>query len=236
MGLSASFIDMTAPPSLPRSFTAFDGGRLIAAGSLSEVALAMVRAGIGDSPTTALIFDDRTGGVIDFHLQGSPDEIEARAARQVAALQGTPGAPSPRRGPGRPRLGVVSRELTLLPRHWAWLAAQRGGASATVRRLVDEARRRSEGQDRVRSAQDATYRFLSAAAGDYPGYEEAIRALFRSDGPAFEARIADWPDDLRAYTLRLAAPALKSAEGDASATTRSANDGAAASPPPASRG
>jgi hypothetical protein len=101
---------------------------------------------------------------------------------------------------------VVSKEVTLLPRHWAWLAAQRGGASATLRRLVDRARRQGAAEDRVCTAQDATYRFLSALAGDLPGFEEAIRALYRSDGAAFEKRSAAWPDDLRDYALRLAGP------------------------------
>jgi hypothetical protein len=164
----------------------------------------MRRAGAAEGPRTALIFRDDTGAIVDFDLGGTDEEVVARAPRVVAALQR---AIEPR-GRGRPRLGVVSREVTLLPRHWAWLSAQRGGASATLRRLVDDARRMNHEQDGIRAAQDATYRFLSAIAGDFPGYEEAIRALFRSDRPAFDAHIAVWPEDLRAYTLHLAHPAL----------------------------
>ena len=108
------------------------------------------------------------------------------------------------RGPGRPRLGVVPREVTLLPRHWQWLSGQPGGASVALRRLVDEARRASVGADRVRRSQEVAYRFMSALTGNLPGFEEAIRALFAGDGVAFEARVADWPEDVRTYARMLA--------------------------------
>jgi hypothetical protein len=211
---------MTIDPT-PPSFTVFDDGHRIASGSLAEVAVEMLRKGAGDGPRTALIFHDATGSVIDFDLAGSRSEIEARAERREAALQHSRDPHGPGRGPGRPRLGVVSREVTLLPRHWAWLSAQRGGASATLRRLVDDARRQNQAEDQIRAAQDTTYRFLSALAGDFRGYEEAIRALFRSDRAAFEASISTWPEDLRAYTLCLATSAL----GDPTS-----------SPPPAEQG
>ena len=190
------------------TFSAFDEGRLIASGTLAEVAIELLRIGADQGPRTALIFSDLTGGVIDFDLGGPRAEIEARADRRVAALRRAGDDEAPHRGRGRPRLGVVSREVTLLPRHWAWLSAQRGGASATLRRLVDDARRTHEARDRARKAQDATYRFLSAVAGDFAGYEETIRALFRSDRSAFQTHSSSWPDDLRAYALRLAAPAM----------------------------
>ena len=112
--------------------------------------------------------------------------------------------PSAPRGPGRPKLGVVAREVTLLPRHWDWLAQQPGGASVAFRRLVDAARRSGEDGDRVRRAQDAAYRFMSAMAGDRPHYEEAIRALFANDPARFEKLIAGWPADVRDHTLMLA--------------------------------
>lgn len=201
----------TPTPALTR-YTAFDGGRRIASGTLAEVAAQMRAAGLARGARTALIFDDATGRVVDFDLGGTDEEVEARARQRGAAPRGGAASGTRPRGPGRPRLGVVSREVTLLPRHWAWLAAQRGGASATLRRLVDQARRDGEAEDRVRAAQDATYRFLSAIAGDREGYEEAIRALFRSERTAFEERTAPWPDDLRQYTLRLAAPAFADPE------------------------
>jgi hypothetical protein len=105
------------------------------------------------------------------------------------------------RGPGRPKLGVTAREITLLPRHWEWLSAQSGGASAALRRLVDEAQRKGGGDGRA--GRDAAYRFMQATCGDRPGYEEALRALYRGDGAAFEQRIADWPEDIRAYVGHL---------------------------------
>lgn len=199
---------MTDLPTSPQAtFSAFDDGRLIATGTLAEVAVEMLRKGLGEGPRTALIIHDQTGGVIDFDLGAPHSDIEARALHRAAALARS-GERSTHRGRGRPRLGVVSREVTLLPRHWAWLSAQRGGASATLRRLVDDARRTHEAQDRVREAQDATYRFLSALAGDLPGYEETIRALFRSDESSFRTHSSGWPDDLRSFALRLAAPAM----------------------------
>jgi hypothetical protein len=110
------------------------------------------------------------------------------------------------RGRGRPRLGVVAREVTLLPRHWDWLAAQPGGASAALRRLIDSARHADAGRTAARQAQERAYRAMLALAGDLPGYEDACRALFGGDPDGFAARIADWPADVRAYALELARP------------------------------
>lgn len=113
-------------------------------------------------------------------------------------------APEPR-GRGRPKLGVTAREITLLPRQWEWLAAQPGGASAALRRLVDEARRKGEGADDPRRRRDAAYHFMQAACGDRPGYEEALRALYQGDGARFDALVAGWPKDIGAYLSRLLA-------------------------------
>jgi hypothetical protein len=109
--------------------------------------------------------------------------------------------PSAPRGPGRPKLGVVAREVTLLPRHWEWLNAQRGGASVALRKVVDEARRASGDRDRERAARDAAYRFMSAMAGDRRGFEEASRALFAGDRPRFEQHTVAWPEDIRTYAI-----------------------------------
>ena len=122
----------------------------------------------------------------------------ARPSRLEAAAVSAP------RGPGRPKLGVVAREVTLLPRHWEWLARQPGGASVAIRKLVEAASRTGEDKDRIRQAQEAAYRFMSVTAGNRPHYEEAIRALFAGDASRFEQRIAEWPDDIRAHTSRLA--------------------------------
>ena len=119
-----------------------------------------------------------------------------------------PGIRRPR-GPGRPKLGVVAREITLLPRHWEWLAQQAGGASVAIRKLVEEARRTGEDKDRIRQAQEAAYRFMSAMAGNRPHYEDAIRALFADDPAGFEKLIAEWPADVRDHALTLAERAFR---------------------------
>lgn len=195
--------------------TAFDGDRRLASGPLAEVAVA-VKGALGESRShDILVFEDATGRVVDLDLRGSPEEVAARHRLREAATIATAGpARGSRRGPGRPRLGVVSREVTLLPRHWAWLGAQRGGASAALRRLVDQARRVNEGHDQLRASQDAAYRFMSAVGGDRPGFEEAVRALFRGERDRFEAETGSWPADLRAHALRLAAPALGAVSPD----------------------
>ncbi|SMF20694.1 hypothetical protein SAMN06265365_104257 [Tistlia consotensis] len=200
---------MTDP--LARPCTAFEGQRLLRAGSLVEVALAVRDATARAPDAPLLVFDDATGRVVDLDLRGSEAELIERLS-QPAALAGRASRPPARqdaasaepRGRGRPKLGVVAREVTLLPRHWEWLAAQPGGASAALRRLVEEARRSDGPHQRRRAAQEAAYRFLSALAGDLPGYEEACRALFADDRPGFERQIAGWPADLRAYAVRLA--------------------------------
>ncbi|WP_218823516.1 DUF2239 family protein [Inquilinus limosus] len=182
---------MTATAATP--CTAFEGQSLLRAGPLIELALA-VKAASGP----VLVFDDATGRVVDLDLRGSDAEIVARLA---PAESGEPAEP---RGRGRPKLGVVGREVTLLPRHWEWLAAQPGGASVALRRLVDEARRAGGAAQRRRAAREAGYRVMSAMAGDLPGFEEASRALFAGDRARFEQETAAWPADLRAYVTRLA--------------------------------
>jgi hypothetical protein len=187
--------------------TAFEGQQLLSAGPLSEVALAVQRASQAGASGPLLVFDDATGHVIDLDLRGSKADIVARLAQ--AAEQAEPGTPASSAAPepagrGRPKLGVVGREVTLLPRQWDWLAVQPGGASVTLRKLVEEARRNGAAKQKAREAQEAAYRFMSAVAGDLPGYEEATRALFAGDRAAFERQIAGWPDDVRAFAMRLA--------------------------------
>ncbi len=124
-------------------------------------------------------------------------------------------APPPNRGPGRPKLGVVAREITLLPRHWEWLAQQTGGASVAIRKLVDEARRSGDDKNRTRHAQEAAYRFMSAMAGNKPHFEEAVRALFAPNPPAFKELIAGWPAGVRDHAADLAEQAFNSAPAKA---------------------
>ena len=169
--------------------TAFLGHRKLLSGTLAEVALALRSLPEGAMP---LVFDDASGAVVDVDLSGSPAEVVARLA------------PPPVRG--RPRLGVIAREVTLLPRHWDWLATQPGGASVALRRLIEAARR--DAQAEAKAARDAAYRFMAAIAGDLPDYEEALRALFAGDRAAFAERLADWPADVRSHALALAEAGL----------------------------
>jgi len=180
----------------PRAYTAFAGDRQIAAGPLDTMLPQLKKWADGAPVELPLIFDDHTGRQVDFDLRGTVADVLSRAI--------------PPRGPGRPKLGVVPREISLLPRHWDWLEAQPNGASAAIRRLIDDARNREPDRQRSRQARDATSRMLTALAGNLPGYEEATRALYAADGSGFQRRIARWPADIRNYALRMAAPALSS--------------------------
>ncbi|WEK58784.1 MAG: DUF2239 family protein [Candidatus Brevundimonas phytovorans] len=183
------------------SCTAFAGNRLIASGPLSAV-LAAVKAA-HDAGEPVLIFDDADARPVEFDLRGDLADVMARL----------PSQPVEKRGPGRPRLGVTAREVTLLPRHWDWLAAQPGGASVALRKLVENALREAEGPDRVRRIREAAYRFMTALAGDQPGYEEATRMLFAGDGTAFDEAIQNWPTDVRDYARRLAEGGWNNGQG-----------------------
>ena len=182
------------------TFTAFIGERRLASGPAGDVALAVKRAARQqDEPI--IIFDDGTGRSIDFDLRGEDREVLARLAPPPSEETAPPSAP---RGRGRPRLGVIAREVTLLPRHWEWLNVQPGGASVALRKLVEEARRASGDKDRERQARDAAYHFMSTMAGNLPQFEEASRALFADDRRRFTGLIADWPADIRDHVVKLA--------------------------------
>jgi hypothetical protein len=157
-----------------------------------------------DPDAAILIFDDRTSRQVELDLRGNVADVLARfsAPPPDASANDTP------RGPGRPKLGVVSREVALLPRHWEWLGRQPGGASVALRKLIDEVRRQHAGRDQRREAQEAVYRFMSAIGGDLPGFEEATRALYASDRQRFDAEIEAWPADVRSHARKLAAPAF----------------------------
>ena len=197
------------------TYTAFAGHARIAAGPLPKVALVLKHAAPIAEPV--VIFSDRTGQPIDLDLRGSDREILARLPAEAGAATDQPaGEP---RGRGRPKLGVVAREVTLLPQHWEWLSAQPGGASVALRRLVEAARRDGRAADELRQRRDAAYHFMSAMAGDYPGFEEASRALFSGDGGRLRKLVARWPRDVRDHLLRLASPASNPASGPAAAET-----------------
>jgi uncharacterized protein len=184
-----------------RTFTAFLGESLIASGPI-ETMLPVVKAKFDQNESALLlIFEDQSGRQVDFALRGALNEVLARALP----------APS-RSGPGRPKLGVVSREVSLLPRHWAWLEQQPNGASAALRRLVDQARKRDPGEQRARQAREAAGRFMTAMAGNLPGYEEASRALYAVDRAHFEGLILRWPRDIRAYLQRRGEEAFRTGD------------------------
>jgi hypothetical protein len=174
-----------------RSYTAFAGTNLLASGTRDEVLAAMKSRFDQDGGTLILTFEDQTGRQVDFDLRGTLADVLARYR------------PAPRVGPGRPKLGVVAREVSLLPRHWEWLEQQPSGASAAIRRLVDEARKRDPTEQQARSAIVAAGRFLSAIAGNLPGYEEASRALYARKRKQFDDLIREWPGDIRLHAQRL---------------------------------
>ena len=192
--------------------TAFQGQRIIASGELAEVAQTLKAAHDADPTSRLLVFEDSTSALVEVDLRGSIDDL-FRSLRQPSVADAgdkeSPGRnPQEPRPAGRPKLGVVAREVTLLPRHWEWLNRQPGGASVALRKLVEEARKAFDGRDRVRQAQEVTYRFLLALGGNLPGYEEALRALFAGDRQRFEELLASWPGDVRDHAMGLALAAF----------------------------
>ncbi|MGY3584489.1 hypothetical protein ACVIGB_006453 [Bradyrhizobium sp. USDA 4341] len=186
------------------AYVAFEGEHRIGAGDLKEVARAAKQLLDRRKDAAILVFNGRTSALVDIDFRGSVDDVLERLPKLAPPLDEEPATPAGPRGPGRPKLGVVAREITLLPRHWDWLAQQKGGASVAIRKLIDEARRASGDKDRTRSAQDAAYRFMTTMAGNRPNYEDAIRALFAHDRRRFATLIADWPADIRDHAIRLA--------------------------------
>jgi len=166
------------------SYTAFVGDALVASGPLSHILPILKDRFKRNLSELVLVFEDDTGKQVDFDLSD-------------ASL-----AP-PRMGPGRPKLGVVSREITLLPRHWEWLEQQPNGASAAIRRMVERERRNRPDEQRSRMAIEATSRFITAMAGNLPGYEEASRALWAGNRERFDELVEPWPRDIRLHAQRL---------------------------------
>jgi len=161
------------------------------------------RLGRADN-STVLIFSDDTGKTMDFNFQGSVKDVLKRLEMFVARQEHRPVS-----GPGRPRLGVICREVSLLPRHWEWLASQPGGASAAIRKLIEEARKRSSTHLSVKEIQERVYRFMSVIAGDMEGYEEALRALYKADRRNFLLHIHGWPADVRTHVIEMAKPVFE---------------------------
>jgi hypothetical protein len=176
-------------------FTAFIGSRRLASGSLDQVALAAKKA-VDRGAHPVLIYNDHTGRAIDIDSRGSDAEVLARLAH--------PAPPTAPRGRGRPKLGVIAREITLLPRHWQWLGSQPGGASVAIRKLVETARRTNQEADQLRRRQEAAYHFMSAMAGNLANFEEASRSLFANDRERFDVLVGSWPADVRDHARKLA--------------------------------
>jgi uncharacterized protein len=196
-----------------KSYTAFYGSQRLASGELAQVATKVKDAINQEESETILIFDDLNGEIMEVDFRGTIDDVLKRLEKSSAKGDSPEVSankdPNALRGPGRPKLGVVSREVTLLPRHWDWLNSQPGGASVALRKLVDEARHINSSKDKVRHSQEAAYRFMSTIAGNLPGYEEAIRALFAGNRERFDDSIASWPADIREYALRFSKTALE---------------------------
>ncbi len=187
--------------------TAFAGTQRIASGELRHVALKAKLVFDNQPGQPILVFEDATGMVVELPLELPAGDL-LRTLNTEPGEPEEPSAPVPARGPGRPRLGVVAREVTLLPRHWQWLAAQPGGASVALRRLVEGARKVTVDGDRRGAAQEAAYRFMHALAGNLPDYENATRALFAGDVARFEETVARWPEDVREHASLLAVDAF----------------------------
>jgi hypothetical protein len=228
-------LGVNAPP--PPVYTAFLGTALVHTGPLPSVARACARAmNTHTGAGTPLVFDDRNGQLVELDLRGTPAEAAARATQMAKALAAAQTAPQSMstavssaapeataaaasaapRGRGRPQLGVVAREVTLLPRHWEWLALQPGGASVTLRKLIDEARRTTGSKNEVRVAQERCYRFMSPVAGNLTQFEDATRALFSGKLQAFESAIAAWPKEVARYAQQLASGAFPPASSGTS--------------------
>jgi len=184
------------------NYVAFVGPRRVAAGRLEEILPGLKERFERDASELVLIFEVETGRQIDVDLRGSLEEVLERYV------------PSAARGPGRPKLGVTSREVSLLPRHWDWLEEQPSGASAALRRLVEAAIKHEPGKERARRIRAALSRFLSAMAGDRPHYEEACRALFAGDTARFGALVERWPKDIREHAVQQAQAATAAEQED----------------------
>ena len=183
-----------------QTYTAFLGDAVAAEGALADVVMPLKRRIGAANHCEAIIFNDTTGAPFDFNFSGSEEDVQKRLDVFTSQPEES------RSGPGRPRLGVTCREVSLLPHHWEWLSAQPAGASAALRRLVDAARRHDSAPPSVRQVQERTYRFLSVVAGNREGFEDALRSLYRKDRKGFSRHMANWPPAIRAHALRLAKP------------------------------
>lgn len=197
---------------LPKQYTAFTGHQRVSSGDIASVAsVAKEYIDSCENSPSILIFDNQTSEQVEIDFRGSTSDLlkhiellKIALATEAPSDEETPApSPVPTGRSGRPKLGVVAKEVTLLPRHWEWLKSQRGGASATLRRLVEQARSEAVKEDKIREQQTAVYRFMTAIGGDLSGFEEAMRALYAFDENQFIAQIDAWPQDIRAHVMTL---------------------------------
>lgn len=184
------------------SYTAFAGERLISSGELKDMLLATKSFLNEKADAQVLIFEDQTGQQVDFDFRGTQEDVLRRLAYHPM-FKSEGGIQKLQAGPGRPKLGVVCREVSLLPRHWEWLEEQPGGISASIRRIVDEARKREPDKEQERSRRNAASRVMTVLAGNLPGYEEASRALFAGDWGKFDNEICNWPQEIKSYLKKI---------------------------------
>lgn len=192
-------------PKLGRPCTGFANTKKIASGEVTEVALKLKKYLEKEAHATVHIFDDRTCAPVEVDLRGSADAVLKRLK-----AAGSETGPEKSSGPGRPKLGVVSREISLLPRHWEWLALQPGGASVTLRKLVEEAKKKNHSRDEIRQSQEAAYKFMMTMAGNLPHFEDVLRAFYAKDEAKFEKLASDWPADIREHARKIGATFLNS--------------------------
>lgn len=183
---------------MEQNYIAFEGHDQFAEGSALEVAVKIKQRLVKNENASIILFDNKTGKQIDLDLSGTISEIKKRYAPKVKDSDDD----SPR--VGRPKLGVISKEVSLLPKHWEWLASQSTSASVTLRRLVEEAQKRNKDVDAVRMSQEACNRFITAMAGDLVGYEDALRALYAREEKTFKSYIHSWPKDIREQAMKYA--------------------------------
>ena len=179
-------------------YTAFAGNARVVTGNLQEVAIAVKECIDAGNLEPMRVFDHDSSAPVDLDVHGTRAEVSILYGQKPDNPQ-----PPVARGRGRPKLGVVGREVTLLPRHWEWLQAQRGGASVALRKLVGQARKDNKEVDELPQARNSVHSFMNAIAGNLAGFEEACRALFAADQRRFNFEIELWPDDIRAHVKHL---------------------------------
>ncbi|MDX9723291.1 MAG: DUF2239 family protein [Myxococcota bacterium] len=180
-----------ANPERRETYTAFVGSRRIASGELQDLLSIVVQSTSDEQRQSLIIFQDCSGQTIDFDLRGNVEEVLARLPEHPHLRA--------KASPGRPKLGVVSREVSLLPRHWAWLESQPQGLSASLRRLIDEARKRDEGSAQSSAARDAAAKVMWTLCGNLPNFEEASRAIYAQELEKMRSLMEHWPSDIRSY-------------------------------------